>query len=231
MVLHPEFRRGALEMASPVLGMAAWGLVTGVAMVKSGLTVAQALGMTLFVFAGSAQLASLPLIAAGAPLWVILVTAFCVNLRFVIFSAAWRPYFIHLPRAERIGMMYVAGDVTYVNFLRRYPGGQPAEGQREYFWGAVAVNWCAWQSASILGILLADRVPTQWGLGFAGVLALIGLAWSLTTERVLLVVMAVAAAVSVATYHLPLRLHIVCAIVVAGAVGWWLDARKGARHG
>jgi predicted branched-subunit amino acid permease len=92
-VQHIEYRRGAREMAAPVLGMAAWGLVTGVAMVKSGLTVAQALAMTLFVFAGSAQLASLPLIAAGAPLWVLLLTAFCVNLRFVIFSAQWQPYF------------------------------------------------------------------------------------------------------------------------------------------
>lgn len=213
-------------MASPVLGMAAWGLVTGVAMVKSGLTVAQALGMTLFVFAGSAQLASLPLIAAGAPLWVILVTAFCVNLRFVIFSAAWRPYFAHLSRFRRLRRLYIAGDVTYVNFMRRFPDPRPAEGQREYFWGALCVNWLGWQVASVIGILAADRVPTHWGLGFAGVLALIGLAWSLTTERVLLIVMAVAAAVSVATYHLPLRLHIVCAIVVAGAVGWWLDRRR-----
>ncbi|MBN8505247.1 MAG: AzlC family ABC transporter permease [Burkholderiales bacterium] len=213
-------------MASPVLGMAAWGLVTGVAMVKSGLTVAQALGMSLLVFAGSAQLASLPLLAAGAPLWVILLTSFCVNLRFVIFSAAWRPYFVHLPRARRLAMMYVAGDVTYVNFLRRFPEARPAPEQVPYYWGAVALNWSAWQAASVTGILLADQVPTHWGLGFAGVLALLGLAWSLTSERVLLVVAAVAAAVSVATYHLPLKLHIVCAIVVAGAVGWWLDRRR-----
>jgi predicted branched-subunit amino acid permease len=54
-----------------LFGIGAWGMVVGVAMVKSGLTVAQASGMTLVVFAGSAQLASLPLIAAGAPIWVI----------------------------------------------------------------------------------------------------------------------------------------------------------------
>ena len=34
------------------------------------LTVAQALGMTLIVFGGSAQLAALPLIVAAAPIWV-----------------------------------------------------------------------------------------------------------------------------------------------------------------
>jgi predicted branched-subunit amino acid permease len=213
-------------MAAPVLGMAAWGLVTGVAMVKSGLTVAQALAMTLFVFAGSAQLASLPLIAAGAPLWVLLLTAFCVNLRFVIFSAQWQPYFGHLPLRQRLLMMYVAGDVTYVNFLRRYPEARTQPGQIEYYWGAVHVNWLGWQSASVLGVLAADAVPTHWGLGFAGVLALLGLAYSLMNERVLLWVALVAGAVSIASYHLPLRLNIVCAIAVAGALGWWLDRRR-----
>jgi predicted branched-subunit amino acid permease len=226
-VQHIDYRRGAREMAAPVLGMAAWGLVTGVAMVKSGLTVAQALAMTLFVFAGSAQLASLPLIAAGAPLWVLLLTAFCVNLRFVIFSAQWQPYFGHLPLRQRLLMMYVAGDVTYVNFLRRYPEARTQPGQIEYYWGAVHVNWLGWQSASVLGVLAADAVPTHWGLGFAGVLALLGLAYSLMNERVLLWVALVAGAVSIATYHLPLRLNIVCAIAVAGALGWWLDRRHG----
>jgi predicted branched-subunit amino acid permease len=225
-VQHIDYRRGAREMAAPVLGMAAWGLVTGVAMVKSGLTVAQALAMTLFVFAGSAQLASLPLIAAGAPLWVLLLTAFCVNLRFVIFSAQWQPYFGHLPLRQRLLMMYVAGDVTYVNFLRRYPEARTQPGQIEYYWGAVHVNWLGWQSASVLGVLAADAVPTHWGLGFAGVLALLGLAYSLMNERVLLWVALVAGAVSIASYHLPLRLNIVCAIAVAGALGWWLDRRR-----
>ena len=68
--------RAGLNLGAPtLLGIAAWGMVVGVAMVKSGLTVAQAGAMTLFVFAGSAQLASLPLLAAQAPVWVIFATA------------------------------------------------------------------------------------------------------------------------------------------------------------
>lgn len=223
---HPEFQRAAREMSGPALGIAAWGLVTGVAMVKSGLTIAQSLGMTLFVFAGSAQLAAIPLIAAGAPLWVILATAFCVNLRFVIFSAQWRHYFEPLPRARRLAMAYVAGDLNFVHFVRRFPDAQPGPGQQEYFWGTVVVNWCGWQIASVVGILAAHSVPTHWGLGFAGVLALLGLSYSLLNERRLWGVAAVAAAVSLAAYALPLRLHIVVAIAVAGLFGWWLGTRR-----
>ena len=98
----PEFRRGFSDMVAPSLGIAAWGLVTGVAMVKSGLSVPAAVAMTVLVYAGSAQLAALPLIVAGAPLWVLWATAFCVNLRFVIYSAHWRRYFGHLPRWHRL---------------------------------------------------------------------------------------------------------------------------------
>ena len=61
-------------------GIWAWGLMTGVAMVQAGLGVPMAVAMTLLVYGGSAQLAAIPLLAAQVPAWVILATAFCVNL-------------------------------------------------------------------------------------------------------------------------------------------------------
>ena len=82
----------ALRLGAPTwFGIGAWGLVVGVAMIKAGLSLPQALGMTFIVFGGSAHLASLPLIGAHAPVWVIFVTALAVNLRFVIFSAILAP--------------------------------------------------------------------------------------------------------------------------------------------
>lgn len=223
LVRHPEFRRGAREMTGIALGIGAWGLVTGVAMIKSGLGLGLSVLMSLTVFAGSAQLASLPLIAAGAPIWVVWATATCVNLRFVIFSAGWRPYFGHLPRGQRTWLSYFTADLNYVCFMRRFPEPRPAPEQLPYFWGGVAVNWLAWQSLSMLGIVLADAVPTQWGLGFAGTLALLGLTGSLLTDRATWVAAAVAACAAVAAYALPLKLNIVVAIAAALAVGVVMD--------
>ncbi len=80
-------------MAGTSLGIGAWGLVTGVAMIKSGMSLPMAVFMSLVVYAGSAQLAVMPLLTVGAPLWVVWLTAACVNLRFVIFSSMWRSYF------------------------------------------------------------------------------------------------------------------------------------------
>ena len=62
----PDFRHGARDMLGTALGIGAWGLVTGVAMVKVGLPVSLAVLMSLLVFAGSAQLAAMPLIVGVA---------------------------------------------------------------------------------------------------------------------------------------------------------------------
>ena len=223
---HPEFRRGARDISGVTLGISAWGLVTGVAMVKSGLSVPLALLMSFVVFAGSAQLAALPLLASGAPMWVLWATAFCVNLRFVIFSVQWRAYFGRLPRAQRLFMVYFAADLNYVSFVRRFPDTTPAPEQPPYFWGGVAATWLMWQVPSVIGIVLANEVPTSWGLGFAGVLALLGLAYSLLHDRSSYVTGAVAGCAAVAAYALPLRMNILVAIAAAVAVGLMMEQRE-----
>jgi len=220
---HPEFARGAREMTGTALGIAAWGLVTGVAMAKSGLPLPLAVLMSLVVFAGSAQLAALPLLAGGAPLWVIWATALCVNLRFVIFSAGWRRYFGDLPRGQRLRMAYFAADLNYVLFMKRFPRQRPAPEAVPYFWGGVALNWTSWQVPSLIGLLVGERIPPEWGLGFAGTLALLGLTFSLLHDRSTWIAAGVAGAAAVAAYALPLKLNILVAIAAAVAIGLLID--------
>ncbi|MEP7280575.1 MAG: AzlC family ABC transporter permease [Rubrivivax sp.] len=218
----PDFRQGAHDMAEISLGVAAWGLIAGVTMVKTiGLPLA--LAMSLLVYAGSAQLAALPLIAGGAPLWVVWVTAVCVNLRFVVFSAGLRPYFGHLPRAQRLRLAFFAADLNYIVFVRRYPVPRPEASQRPYFWGGALVTMGAWQGASLLGIALADRIPASWDVGFAGTLALIALTCSLLTDRATWLAAAVAGSAALAAFALPLKMNLLVAIAAAIAVGSTLD--------
>lgn len=219
IVRDPFFRTGSREMMGTGLGIAAWGLVTGVAMIKSGLSLPLALFMGLTVYAGSAQLAVLPLMTVGAPLWVVWFTALCVNLRFVILSSMWRSYFAHLSLRHRLAIGYFSGDVIFVNFMGRYPEARPKAEQLPYFWGAALTNWLAWQIPSTLGIFLADRIPLSWGLGFAGVLALMGVLLSMLNDRATWVASVVACTAAVAAFALPLKLNILVAIAAAVAAG------------
>lgn len=224
LLLHPEFRQGVRDMAPVAAGTAAWGLMTGVAMVKSGMSLFEAVLMGVIVFAGSSQLAATPLILASAPMWVILATAFCVNLRFAVFSAHLRPYFMHQPLWRRLVSGYFTADLTYVMFTHRHPLPVSPDdiaslrAQEAYLAGNCVMGWFSWVGASLLGIALANAIPMHWGLGFAGILALLGILCSLASSRLRVVSAGVAGAAAVAAFALPLKLNILVAIAAAVAV-------------
>jgi predicted branched-subunit amino acid permease len=220
---HPEFTRGAHDMVGVALGIGAWGLVTGVAMVKSGMDPWLATLMSVLVFSGTAQLATAPLIAAGAPVWVVWATAACLNLRFAVFSSLWRPYLAQLPLKRRALMAYFAADLNYVLFMRRFPEARPAPEQIPYFWGGVLVNTGSWHVMSLVGIALGQRVPTEWGLGFAGTVALLAMTCSMLSERATWLPALVGGGAAVAAYALPLRLNMLVAIAAAVVVGTVID--------
>jgi predicted branched-subunit amino acid permease len=143
----------------------------------------------------------------------------CVNLRFMVFSFQYRPYFAHLPLARRIFLSYFMGDTIFAIFLRRFPEPLNGAGQEDYFWGATVVNYGMWQIAVITGIVAGHAIPPEWGIGFAGTMALLALTCTQLRNRSTWVAAAVAACAAVAAYSLPLRLNIVVAIAAAVAVG------------
>lgn len=218
-----EFVEGVRAIAGPALGTAAMGLATGVAMAKSGLALPVVLAISLGVFASASQLACVPLILAGAPLPVIVLTAGMLNVRFVVFSAQWRRYFSRLPRGQRLLLGYLAGDPIYARFVQRHPS--PAAGQLPYFLGLALTNWAAWQLASLAGIFLADAIPVEWGLRFIGVLALLALALPMLADRAAWLSAAVAGVVALLAWQLPLGLNVAAAIAAAMAAGLWADRR------
>ncbi|MFZ6846885.1 AzlC family ABC transporter permease [Undibacterium sp. RuRC25W] len=205
----------ALRLGAPTwFGIGAWGLVVGVAMIKAGLSLPQALGMTFIVFGGSAQLASLPLIGAHAPVWVIFATALAVNLRFVIFSAILAPHFSHLPWRKRALFGFMTGDVAVGLFIQRFPDLQDMKGKLAFLKGLIFPNWLAWQVGSVIGIFLGSQVPTSWGLGVAGTLAILCVMLPLIINRAALVGVIVSGGIALMCFHFPYKLGLLLAVFV-----------------
>lgn len=225
-----EFWRGVKDLLPLAPGFAAWALVTGALTAQAGIPTGYAVALTVLIYAGSAQLAALPLIAANAPLWLILVTAFCVNLRFVIFSLYWRDVFRRFHFGQRMALAYFCSDVNYVLFVRRYADPAHGAGNLAYFWGLSAVNFLFWNAPAIAGILAAEHIPAEWNIQFAGTLAVLAVLCSLIRTRACAVVMLVSAGVALATAFLPFRLNIVTGILAAGASAWVLHRKEKLRH-
>lgn len=218
-------REGLIAARPALIATFTWGLVTGVAMVKSGLSENAAALMTLFVYAGSAQLTSLPLIAAGAPLWLIFAAGLIVNLRFLIFSAALQPYFRSLPWYKRLAYGYFSTDMSFVIFMPRFGEAKVkgTEAQRAFFLATIVSGWIAWQSSSMIGIVLGSLVPASWSLDFAAVLALMAITIPLANSRPMLVSMLAAGVTAWVSQGLPLRLGLLAAVVVGIATGIWAE--------
>jgi predicted branched-subunit amino acid permease len=225
------FREGVTQAVPMAIGIAAWGLVAGVAMAKSGMGVPLAVLMSVIVYAGSAQIAALPLIAADAPAWVVWATTLCVCLRFMAFSFHYRPYFTHLPRRRRVALSFLMGDTNYALFFRRFPQAVPGQNYEEYFLGSALMTFGVWQLSIITGILAGQAFPASWGVGFAGTMALLALTCTQLRSPITFVAAVVAGCAAVVAYALPLKLNILVAIAAAVALGVLADRTSAFRAG
>ena len=223
-VISPSFRTGAREGFREFLplsvGLIPWALVTGMSMVSVGFTPLQAMGMNIIVFAGTAQLGTLPLIAAGAPLWLIVVTALALNLRFVIFSAAIAQGFRGLGHRARWLSGHLLTDGVFATCVAKMMQNDDRHWRLGYFLAPSIWSWLLWQTFALTGVLAAGSIPTHWSLEFMATIALMVLLLPMAKLRPMLVAACVGGAAAIALRGMPLRLGLVVAIFAGIAAGF-----------
>lgn len=192
-------------------------------MIKSGLSLPLALGMTLTAYAGSAQLAILPLLAVAAPLWVVFFTALLANLRFVVYSTTIRSVFVGQPALHRLGLGYLIGDIVLLKFLAFRQNQPHSPHHLAYFIGGASFNWMVWQVSSIIGIVAAEWIPLSWGLELAGTLALLALVVPACARWRPLAGVATAAVTAALTFAWPLKLGLLASVLAGVAVAMALE--------
>jgi len=209
-----------------LLGIIPFGVITGVAMVASGIPPLVAMLMSLIVFAGASMVASAQLLASAAPAALIVLTTLVINLRFMMYSASLRVHFADVPLRWRVAIAYLTADNVYGLLLGRFSEHPQDEGKLEYFIGAGIVVWAAWQVAVLGGILIGAGVPASWRLEFAAPLAFIALTIPHLRERAMIAAALAAGVAVIATHALPLRLNIVVAAAVGIAAGLWFEKKS-----
>ncbi len=213
-----DFGKGLGDVLTALVAVSTWGFVTGIALVKSGLTESMATLMTFLVYAGSAQLTALPLMETLSPLLLIFVAGLLVNIRFLIFGAALQPFFRHLSWPRRLFLGFFSSDIAFVLFMGRH-GDSKLKGSDEqlwYFLGLIIPCWFAWNLSSLLGIYLGGLVPASWSLEFAAILALMAIIIPLVQTRPMAMCLLVAGLIAWVGQPWPLRLGLAAA--VAGGI-------------
>lgn len=218
------FRAGAREGFYAFLplsvGLIPWAMVTGMAMIGAGLSPFQAMGMNVIVFAGTAQLGTLPLIAAGAPLWLIVVTALALNLRFVIFSAAISRGFHGAGTPLRWLCGHLLTDGVFACCTEKMLATADRGWRLGYFLAPSVWSWALWQVFALIGVFAAGSIPKHWSLEFMATIALLVLLVPMARQRPMLVAAIGSGVTAVLLRGMPLRLGLIVAIVVGILAGF-----------
>jgi predicted branched-subunit amino acid permease len=209
-----------------LLGVGAFGVIAGVAMVASGIPPLAAMLMSILVFAGASMVASAQLLASGTPALLVILTTVFINLRFMMYSASLRLHFRNEPLRWRLAFAYLLADNVYGLTLMRFSDNPQAPGQREFFLGAGVVVWLAWQVAVGAGILIGAGVPASWRLEFAAPLAFIAMTIPLLRDRAMVAAAIVAGLTVIATHALPFKLSIAAAALAGIGAGMLAERRR-----
>ena len=229
--MSPRFRDGMQEGFHSFLplsvGLIPWALVTGLTMAGVGFTPLQAMGMNVIVFAGTAQLGTLPLIAAGTPVWLIVITAFVLNLRFIIFSAAIARGFRGVPLGARWLSGHLLTDGAFAACLEKMLSHPDPHWRLGYYLGPSLWSWLLWQVFAFCGVMAAGSIPRGWSLEFMATIALIVLLVPMARVRPMLVAALAGGGLAVALRGMPLRLGVIVAIVAGIAAGFAAERWRG----
>jgi 4-azaleucine resistance transporter AzlC len=160
--------RGMRDIAPLMLGMLPYGMAFGLAAVQTGLPPWQALAMSGLVFAGSSQFAALDLWLAPQNLVPILLTTFAINARHLLYGAALYPWLRGTATAERLPIVAVLTDSTWV-----YATQAEARGERDagVLLGAGALTWVVWVLSTAVGAYLGGTIPNPKTYGIDVVMA------------------------------------------------------------
>jgi 4-azaleucine resistance transporter AzlC len=221
-----EFFQGIRDELPILFGVLPFGMIYGVSAINAGIPASIAQAMSCIVFAGSAQFVIAQLIAAGTPWLVVILTAFIVNIRHLLYSASISSYSRHLHPFWKWLLAYLLTDEAYaVTILHCQKPGD--DGQKHwYFLGAGLALWTTWQLSTAAGIFMGGHIPASWSLDFASTLTFIALVVPALKDHMSTTAALTSALTALLVIALPLKLGIVIAALAGIAVGLTLELKK-----
>ncbi|ONH27105.1 AzlC family ABC transporter permease [Pseudofrankia asymbiotica] len=216
-----EAGAGARAMLPWLAGIGPFGFVIGVSAARAGIPPLAAWLTGPLIFAGSAQVAALALLGAGAAGAVVVVTVLAINARLVLYSAAMAPYWRGSPRWWRALAAYLIVEPSLAVGLDRYRRSSQDDRQPAhlYYLGGGLVLWAGWLATIALGQVVGTRVPAGLHLEFVVPLFLVGDLVPRLSARAAGWAAVAAAAVALAARPAPAQTGIMLAILVGVTVG------------
>ncbi|MBI3898712.1 MAG: AzlC family ABC transporter permease [Gammaproteobacteria bacterium] len=224
-VPRAAFRAGAYALLPGVLSGIPFGLIAGAAGRAAGLSLLEIMASSILIFSGIAQLIIYQLFRDGTPIVVILLTAFIVGLRLVMYSAALAPHFEHVSARWKIALAYFSTDHGFAATMVQRSKSKGTTYQEWFHLGGGVAQWVPWQLCVVLGALVGGRVPPSWSLDFAVPLSFLAMLVPVVKDRATVVASITGGSVALLAVGLPFRLSLIVAAVVGITAGYLVDRR------
>lgn len=168
-------RRIHRQALSISLALAPFGIVFGVACADAGLGVAEAVGFSAFVFAGSSQFAAVGVLGDGGGALAAISAGLLLNIRSLAFGVLLAPALTGRPTTRALLAQLVIDESTAVATVQDEPRWQ----RYGFLAGGLGV-FAVWNLTTVAGVLLAsvdDEFITDLGLDAAAPAAFLALLW------------------------------------------------------
>jgi 4-azaleucine resistance transporter AzlC len=211
------------------VGAVPFGIIFGALAVSAGISPIGAMGLSMFVFAGSSQFIAAGLFAESASLGVIILTTFIVNLRHALYSTTLGPHLHNLPQRWLIPLAFWLTDESFVMTAQRYAEPDSPNHKHWYFLGSEIFMYVNWQLCTLIGVLVGRSIPDpgSWGLDFAMSVTFIGLIVPAVRSRPALAAVIIAGLVAFLANSLPNKLGLLAGTLAGVAAGLILERRTG----
>jgi len=207
--------RTAVAEGWPVLlTSAVVGITFGVLARQSGLSVIEASGSSVIVFAGASQFAAIGLLREGAGAIEVAASVLLINLRHLLMAASLRPYVTGTSVAQRLGLAYILTDEAFAMGIGHF-----RRGHRDLLYYATfgTLLWACWNAGTLAGAIFGAGLerPERYGIDFAITATFLAIVALGVRHREDIVVAVIAGLVAGA---LRLAGATTLAVVIAGAV-------------
>lgn len=221
-----EVMRGVRAGLPVAVGYVPMAMAFGVLATQTGLSFFQAGAMSLFVYAGASQFASLGLLAGGASALAVVLATLVLNFRHFLMSVALSrrlPLRRGSDHRARILPLVLGFGITDETFV---VASLEDRLTTRYFLGLIATVYLAWLSGTLIGAGFSSLIPAviSRGMGvalYAMFIAILipGVRKSLVNGLVAVAGGLLAWGASAALPALPSGWRIVIAILAASAIG------------
>jgi predicted branched-subunit amino acid permease len=213
-----EIAAGARAMVPWLAGIVPFGLVIGVSAARADVPALAGWLTGPLIYAGSAQLAAISLLGAGAAPVAVVASALIINIRLVFYSATMARYWRGTPWWWRLVAGYLIVDPSVAVGLDGYRRLGRGRGHAHYLGGAVLL-WVSWLAAIAVGVMAGAGLPAWLHLQFVIPLYLVGQAIARLAHPAQRRAIVAAATVALLALQAPLQLGIALAIAAGVTAG------------